>query len=89
MDPGDLRRKNLVRLEEMPWRTGLSYRDGVPIAYDPGDYVKMFDLALERLGYAGWRVEQAKRRGTSARRLPRRTRRRGVLPNSPLVSEIL
>ena len=65
MDPADLRRKNLVRFEEMPWRTGLTYRDGVPIAYDPGDYVKMFDLALERLGYAGWRVEQAKRRGTS------------------------
>jgi len=65
MDPADLRRRNLVRFEDMPWRTGLTYRDGVPIAYDPGDYVKMFDLALERLGYAGWRVEQAKRRGTS------------------------
>jgi carbon-monoxide dehydrogenase large subunit len=65
MDPAELRRKNLVRTEEMPWRTGLSYRDGVPIAYDPADYVKMFDLALERLGYAGWRVEQAKRRGSS------------------------
>ena len=65
MDPADLRRKNLIRFEDMPWRTGLTYRDGVPIAYDPGDYVKMFDLALERLGYAGWRAEQARRRGTS------------------------
>ena len=65
MDPADLRRENLVRAKDMPWRTGLSYRDGVPIAYDPGDYVKMFDRALERLGYAGWRAEQARRRGTS------------------------
>ncbi len=65
MDPADLRRKNLVRFEDMPWRTGLTYRDGVPIAYDPGNYVKMFDIALDRLGYAGWRAEQAKRRGTS------------------------
>ena len=65
MDPADLRRKNLIRMEEMPWRTGLAYRDGVPIAYDPADYVKMFDLTLERLGYSGWREEQAKRRGSS------------------------
>jgi carbon-monoxide dehydrogenase large subunit len=65
MDPADLRRKNLVRLGEMPWRTGLTYRDGVPIAYDPADYVKMFDFTLEKLGYAGWRAEQARRRGTS------------------------
>jgi carbon-monoxide dehydrogenase large subunit len=65
MDPADLRRKNLIRMEEMPWRTGLVYRDGVPIAYDPADYVKMFDLALESLGYARWRAEQAERRGSS------------------------
>jgi len=65
MDPADLRRKNLVRFGDMPWRTGLTYRDGVPIAYDPADYVKMFDLALERLDYTGWRAEQARRRGTS------------------------
>ena len=65
MDPAAFRRQNLVRFEEMPWRTGLTYRDGVPIAYDPGDYVKIFDVALERLDYAGWRAEQARRRGTS------------------------
>jgi carbon-monoxide dehydrogenase large subunit len=65
MDPAALRRRNLVRFQEMPWRTGLTYRDGVPIAYDPSDYVKMFDVALEALGYADWRAEQARRRGTS------------------------
>src|SRR5262249_46556316 len=31
----------------------------------PADYVKMFDLALERFGYAEWRAEQAKRRGSA------------------------
>jgi carbon-monoxide dehydrogenase large subunit len=65
MDPAALRRHNLIRFADMPWRTGLTYRDGVPIAYDPGDYVKMFDVALETLGYAGWRAEQARRRETS------------------------
>jgi aerobic carbon-monoxide dehydrogenase large subunit len=65
LDPAELRRRNLVRFEEMPWRTGLNYRDGVPIAYDPADYVRMFDLTLEKLGYAGWRALQAERRGSS------------------------
>ena len=65
MDPAELRRKNLVRMEEMPWVTGLRYRDGAVIAYDPGDYVKMFDLALDHLGYTEWRAEQAKRRGSA------------------------
>jgi carbon-monoxide dehydrogenase large subunit len=65
MDPAELRRRNLVRREEMPWRTGLTYRDGAAIAYDPADYVQMFDMTLERLGYAGWRAEQGRRRGSA------------------------
>ena len=43
--------------------TGLTYRDGVPITYDPADYVTAFDRLLERLDYAGWRAEQARARG--------------------------
>src|SRR5437773_5318451 len=57
LDPAALRRRNLIRPEEMPYRTGLTYRDGVPIVYDPADYVAAFDLMLERLDYAGWREE--------------------------------
>jgi carbon-monoxide dehydrogenase large subunit len=64
LDPAELRRRNLIRPEEMPYRSGLSYRDGVPIAYDPADYVSAFDRALLRLDYAGWRGEQQGRRGT-------------------------
>jgi carbon-monoxide dehydrogenase large subunit len=63
LDPAELRRRNLVRRDEMPYRTGLTYRDGVPITYDPADYVAAFDALLERLDYAGWRKEQAARRG--------------------------
>ena len=65
MDPAALRRRNLVRADEMPYRSGLSYRDGVPIAYDPADYVAGFDLLLERLDYAGWRKRQQERRGSA------------------------
>jgi carbon-monoxide dehydrogenase large subunit len=64
-DPVELRRHNLIRPAEMPYATGLSYRDGVPISYDPADYVTAFDTMIERLDYAGWRKEQAARRGSA------------------------
>jgi carbon-monoxide dehydrogenase large subunit len=63
LDPAELRRRNLVRSNEMPFTTGLTYRDGVPITYDPSDYVAAFDETLRRLDYAGWRREQIARRG--------------------------
>jgi carbon-monoxide dehydrogenase large subunit len=65
MDPAAFRRHNLIRPEQMPFATGLTYRDGVPIIYDPADYVAAFDALLERLDYAGWRTEQRARRATA------------------------
>ncbi|OLB96994.1 MAG: hypothetical protein AUH30_11290 [Candidatus Rokubacteria bacterium 13_1_40CM_68_15] len=65
MDPALLRRRNLVRPDEMPYRTGLTYRDGVAIVYDPADYPAAFDRVLERLDYDRWRKEQHQRRGSS------------------------
>jgi aerobic carbon-monoxide dehydrogenase large subunit len=65
MDPVDLRRQNLVRAAEMPYATGLKYRDGTGIIYDPADFAAGFALALSHLGYAEWRAEQGRRRGTT------------------------
>ena len=65
MDPAAFRRHNLIRPEQMPFATGLTYRDGVPITYDPADYVAAFDALLARLDYPAWRREQVARRGTS------------------------
>jgi CO/xanthine dehydrogenase Mo-binding subunit len=62
LDPADLRRRNLIRPDQMPYRSGLTYRDGVDIVYDPADYVAGFDLMLDRLDYHGWRAEQKRRR---------------------------
>jgi carbon-monoxide dehydrogenase large subunit len=62
MDPAELRRRNLIRPEEMPFRSGLTYRDGVPINYDPADYPAGFEKALAMLDYARWREEQERRR---------------------------
>ena len=64
-DPAAFRRHNLIRPEQMPFATGLTYRDGVAITYDPADYVAAFDALLERLDYAGWRKEQQARRHTA------------------------
>jgi carbon-monoxide dehydrogenase large subunit len=63
LDPAELRRRNLIRADEMPYRTGLTYRDGAPIVYDPADYPAAFEIMLERLDYAGWRERQQRRRG--------------------------
>lgn len=63
MDPAALRRRNLIRADEMPYPTGLTYRDGVAIVYDPADYVAAFDRALALLDWDGWRAEQTRRRG--------------------------
>jgi aerobic carbon-monoxide dehydrogenase large subunit len=65
LDPADLRRKNLVRPEEMPYKPGLIYKDGTPIAYDQADFPGSFDRALSVLGYDEWRRRQkANRSGT-------------------------
>ncbi|HSE03593.1 MAG TPA: xanthine dehydrogenase family protein molybdopterin-binding subunit, partial [Methylomirabilota bacterium] len=65
MDPAELRRRNLIRPDEMPTPTGLTYRDGAPITYDPADYPAAFDRLLAALDYPGWRAEQVKRRGSA------------------------
>ena len=62
MDPAELRRRNLIRLDEMPYTTGLRYRDGVPIVYDKADYRAAFDRLLGLFGYDRWRDEQKARR---------------------------
>ncbi len=61
IDPVELRRRNLVRPDEMPYRSGLTYKDGVPVSYDPGDFPAAFERALSALGYDEWRARQRER----------------------------
>jgi carbon-monoxide dehydrogenase large subunit len=65
LDPAELRRRNFIRPDEMPYATGLRYRDGVPIVYDPADYRVAFDRLLDRFGYGDWRVAQEARRASA------------------------
>jgi CO/xanthine dehydrogenase Mo-binding subunit len=63
LDPAEIRRRNLIRPEEMPYRPGLTYKDGVAMQYDPGDFPAAFERALSLLGYKEWRARQARARG--------------------------
>ena len=65
MDAADLRRRNLIRKEMMPYKPGHAYRDGVAITYDPADYVAAFERVLALLDYERWTAERERRRGTA------------------------
>jgi len=58
LDPADIRRRNFVRPSDMPYRPGLTYKDGVSVSYDPGDFPAAFERALTLLGYDEWRRRQ-------------------------------
>jgi carbon-monoxide dehydrogenase large subunit len=58
IDPADVRRRNFVRPDELPWDTGLLYRDGNPLVYDSADFPGSLEAALTRAGYAEFRREQ-------------------------------
>ena len=50
LEPAEVRLRNMVRADEMPYAVGLPYRDGAPIVYDSGDYPAELRQALEALG---------------------------------------
>jgi carbon-monoxide dehydrogenase large subunit len=58
MDPAELRRRNYIRADELPYDFGMPYRDGNPLVYDSGDFPAALEAALEASGYAEFRREQ-------------------------------
>jgi len=50
MEPAEVRRRNMIRAEEMPYRPGILYRDGEEIVYDSGDYPGALQKALDAVG---------------------------------------
>lgn len=53
LDPVELRRRNLIGPAEMPYDTGFN-----SIVYDGGDYPRLLDLAVERIGAPDVRKRQ-------------------------------
>jgi len=46
LDPAEIRRRNLIAAAQMPYRVGLTFRDGKPVVYDSGDYPATLEKAL-------------------------------------------
>jgi carbon-monoxide dehydrogenase large subunit len=59
LDPAEIRRRNFIQPEQMPYAVGLTYRDGSPLTYDSGDYPESQRLALEAAGYDNFPKRQA------------------------------
>ena len=56
MDPAELRFKNFIPKEKFPYKSALGWE------YDSGDYEPALRLAMDKIGYAALRKEQAEKR---------------------------
>jgi carbon-monoxide dehydrogenase large subunit len=61
LDPAEVRRRNFIGAEEMPYRVGTSSW-GEEVVYDSGNYAGAFEAALDAAGYTKLRDEQAEAR---------------------------
>jgi carbon-monoxide dehydrogenase large subunit len=61
MDPADVRRRNFVSPDEMPYNVGATV-DREPVVYDSGDFRSAFEATLKLGEYEALRVEQAEAR---------------------------
>ena len=50
LEPAEVRQRNMIGAEEMPYNAGIAYRDGEPIVYDGGDYPGGLQKALDAIG---------------------------------------
>jgi carbon-monoxide dehydrogenase large subunit len=58
IDRAELRRRNFIQPEQMPYEVGLIFRDGKPVIYDSGDYPKGQQAALTLADYESFRERQ-------------------------------
>jgi len=65
IDRAEIRRRNLIPTDAMPYKMGLIFRDGAPVIYDSGDYPKCQSMAMDAAGYDGFsaRQEAARKQG--------------------------
>ena len=62
LDPAEIRQRNFIQPEEMPYPMGLVYRDGAQVTYDSGDYPACLRKAQDLIGYDQFRREQSRAR---------------------------
>ncbi len=62
LDRAEVRARNMITPEQMPYSVGLLFRDGKPLVYASGDFPKSQTRALALSDYSGFRARQAKAR---------------------------
>jgi carbon-monoxide dehydrogenase large subunit len=62
IDRIEVRARNIIKPEQMPYEPGLTFRDGKPMVYASGDFPKSQDRAVELSRYQDFRARQAKAR---------------------------
>jgi carbon-monoxide dehydrogenase large subunit len=62
IDRAELRRRNMIRPEQMPYSVGLVFRDGQPLVYASGDFPRSQNRAMAMADYAGFPARQARAR---------------------------
>lgn len=60
LEPAELRARNLIKPDEMPYQTGLLDRRGLPQEFDSGDYPEMLSRAVAMIDLEGFRQRQAR-----------------------------
>jgi carbon-monoxide dehydrogenase large subunit len=63
LDRAEVRRRNFITPEQMPYKVGIIFRDGRPVTYDSGDYPVCQREALAAVDYEGFRARQAREEG--------------------------
>jgi carbon-monoxide dehydrogenase large subunit len=65
LDRAEVRRRNLIRKEQMPYSTGGKLPSGKPVMFDSGDYPGVLEMALRNANFPEWQKlrEKAKERG--------------------------
>jgi aerobic carbon-monoxide dehydrogenase large subunit len=58
-DPAEVRRRNFITPQQMPYKVGIISRDGRPVTYDSGDYPAAQAGALTAADYDGFPARQA------------------------------
>jgi aerobic carbon-monoxide dehydrogenase large subunit len=62
LDRAEVRRRNLVPVEKMPYISPLKTRSGSPVALDSGDFPRCLDMALRAIDYAGFPARRSEAR---------------------------
>jgi carbon-monoxide dehydrogenase large subunit len=62
LNRAEIRFRNFIQPEQMPYSVGFIYRDGKPVKYDSGDYPLCQHEALRLGEYEGFAARQAKAR---------------------------